>query len=86
MKIFLCFRVKAGCRKPRLQLWFYQTTSNILKMGTKSVPEMLGNLHIATSCLAEEISLNSVATIASGLKSFCSYTVDIKTKRCSNEW
>jgi hypothetical protein len=55
-------------------------------MGMKSVPEMSGNLHTLTSCLAKKISLNSVAAIASRLKSVCSYTVDIKAKRCKNEW
>jgi hypothetical protein len=33
-------------RIPSYLLWFYQATSNTLKMGMESVPDMLENLHI----------------------------------------
>ena len=53
VKVFRCFRVWlhshpqgiGGLVEPN-QFWFYQTTSNTLKMGTESVPETLENLHI----------------------------------------
>jgi hypothetical protein len=32
-------------RTPIYQFWFYQATSNTLKMGTKPFPEMVENLH-----------------------------------------
>jgi len=40
------------------QFWFYQTTSNTLKMGKESVPETSGKLHILTWLSAQKISLN----------------------------
>jgi hypothetical protein len=42
------FRVMTTHKTQCHQFWFYEATSNTLNMGTKSVPETSGNLHILT--------------------------------------
>jgi hypothetical protein len=41
-------------RTPIYQFWFYQATSNTLKMGTQLVLEMSENLHILTQLSDQE--------------------------------
>jgi hypothetical protein len=59
----------AASRCKGLPVYFYQATSNTLKMGTGSLPERSEKLHIFCGCLPEKLSLNSVAAKPSRLLS-----------------